>query len=70
MHAKWSPVTTVAIHNEPEIFINEDMMQALSLQEKQDWVNKSLPIVEKHGREDNGQVKKVFKLEPETEKVS
>jgi DNA-directed RNA polymerase II subunit RPB3 len=73
MHAKWSPAATVTFHNEPEIHINEEMVQTLTLQEKQDWVNKSLTVTEKQATTtpgDNGSFdKKVFQLDPNTQKV-
>ncbi|KAD4179311.1 hypothetical protein E3N88_27902 [Mikania micrantha] len=34
-HAKWSPAATVTFMYEPEIHINEEMMETLSLEEKQ-----------------------------------
>lgn len=40
-HAKWSPAATVTFMYEPEIYINEEMMESLSLQEKQDFVDSS-----------------------------
>lgn len=69
MHAKWSPAATVALHPEPEIYINEEMTQTLTFQEKQDWVNKSLSIIEKKGIPGENGHKKVFQLDPDTQKV-
>lgn len=63
MHAKWSPVATVAFHHEPEIFINENKMQALTLPQKQAWVNSSLTI------SGTDTPTKVFKLDPQTQEV-
>ncbi|XP_058215666.1 DNA-directed RNA polymerases II, IV and V subunit 3-like [Rhododendron vialii] len=40
-HAKWSPAATVTFMYEPEIHINEDMMDTLTLEEKQGWVDSS-----------------------------
>ncbi|KAI6678003.1 hypothetical protein NL676_038799 [Syzygium grande] len=54
-HAKWSPAATVTFMYEPEIHINEDLMENLSLEEKQSWVDSS-PT-------------KVFDIEPNTEQV-
>ncbi|KAJ4829796.1 DNA-directed RNA polymerases II, IV and V subunit 3 [Turnera subulata] len=54
-HAKWSPAATVTFMYEPEIHINEDMMETLSLEEKQSLVDSS-PT-------------KVFDIDPNTQKV-
>ncbi|XP_056163825.1 DNA-directed RNA polymerases II, IV and V subunit 3-like [Syzygium oleosum] len=54
-HAKWSPAATVTFMYEPEIHINEDLMENLSLEEKQSWVDSS-PT-------------KVFDIDPNTEQV-
>ncbi|XP_044479735.1 DNA-directed RNA polymerases II, IV and V subunit 3-like [Mangifera indica] len=40
-HAKWSPAATVTFLYEPEIHINEDLMETLTLAEKQAWVESS-----------------------------
>ncbi|CAN6482400.1 unnamed protein product [Victoria cruziana] len=37
-HAKWSPVATVTFIYEPDIRINEDLMETLSLEEKEELV--------------------------------
>ncbi|PSS26118.1 DNA-directed RNA polymerases II, IV and V subunit 3 like [Actinidia chinensis var. chinensis] len=54
-HAKWSPAATVTFMYEPEIHINEDMMETLSLKEKSDWVESS-PT-------------KVFGIDPDSQQV-
>ncbi|XP_048135195.1 DNA-directed RNA polymerases II, IV and V subunit 3-like [Rhodamnia argentea] len=54
-HAKWSPAATVTFMYEPEIHINEDLVETLSLEEKQSWVDSS-PT-------------KVFDIDPNTEQV-
>ncbi|KAH7834627.1 hypothetical protein Vadar_018073 [Vaccinium darrowii] len=38
-HAKWSPAATVTFMYEPEIHIDEDLMQTLTLQEKTDLID-------------------------------
>lgn len=40
-HAKWSPAATVTFMYEPEIHINEDLMESLTLEEKRSWVESS-----------------------------
>ncbi|KAL6013426.1 DNA-directed RNA polymerases II, IV and V subunit 3 [Asimina triloba] len=40
-HAKWSPASTVTFMYEPEIHINEDLMEKLSLEEKKNWIESS-----------------------------
>lgn len=55
-HAKWSPAATVTFMYEPEIHINEEMMETLSLEEKNSVVESS-PT-------------KVFALNPQTHQVS
>ncbi|XP_059652931.1 DNA-directed RNA polymerases II, IV and V subunit 3-like [Cornus florida] len=54
-HAKWSPAATVTFMYEPEIHINEDLMQSLSLEEKTNFVESS-PT-------------KVFDIDPNTQQV-
>jgi DNA-directed RNA polymerase II subunit RPB3 len=54
-HAKWSPAATVTFQYEPEIHINEALMETLSLEEKQEWVDSS-PT-------------KVFELDPASQQV-
>ncbi|MCD9641217.1 45 kDa subunit of RNA polymerase II [Datura stramonium] len=54
-HAKWSPAATVTFMYEPEIYINEDMMETLSLEEKKELVESS-PT-------------KVFDIDPENKQV-
>lgn len=40
-HAKWSPAATVTFMYEPDIFINEEMMESLTLEEKEEFVESS-----------------------------
>uniref|UniRef100_A0A0C9RRI1 TSA: Wollemia nobilis Ref_Wollemi_Transcript_19120_1327 transcribed RNA sequence n=1 Tax=Wollemia nobilis TaxID=56998 RepID=A0A0C9RRI1_9CONI len=40
-HAKWSPAATVTFMYEPDIHINENLMETLTLEEKQEWVDSS-----------------------------
>ncbi|GAB4835077.1 DNA-directed RNA polymerases II, IV and V subunit 3 [Ancistrocladus abbreviatus] len=54
-HAKWSPAATVTFMYEPEIHINEDLMETLTLEEKKTWVDSS-PT-------------KVFDIDPNTQQV-
>lgn len=54
-HAKWSPATAVSFMEEPEIFINEELMETLTLEEKKMLVN-SCPTP-------------VFTVDPKTEMV-
>lgn len=54
-HAKWSPVATAVFQYEPEIVINQNLMEMLTLQEKQEWVD-SCPT-------------KVFDVDPATGQV-
>ncbi|KAK9286369.1 hypothetical protein L1049_014763 [Liquidambar formosana] len=54
-HAKWSPAATVTFMYEPEIHINEDLMETLSLEDKRSWVESS-PT-------------KVFDIDPNTQQV-
>ena len=54
-HAKWSPAATVTFMNEPDININEDLMETLTLGEKMQWIE-SCPTP-------------VFGIDPDTKKV-
>ncbi|KAJ8763407.1 hypothetical protein K2173_002290 [Erythroxylum novogranatense] len=54
-HAKWSPAATVTFMYEPDIHINEDMMESLTIEEKKQWVESS-PT-------------KVFDIDPVTQQV-
>ncbi|XP_077245307.1 DNA-directed RNA polymerases II, IV and V subunit 3-like [Tasmannia lanceolata] len=54
-HAKWSPAATVTFMYEPDIHINEDLMETLTLEEKRDWIESS-PT-------------KVFDIDPNTQQV-
>lgn len=54
-HAKWSPAATVTFMYQPEIHINEQLMETLTLDEKEDWVESS-PT-------------KVFDIDPKTHQV-
>lgn len=54
-HAKWSPAATVTFMYEPEIYINEDMMESLTLEEKKELVDSS-PT-------------RVFGIDPESKQV-
>lgn len=54
-HAKWSPAATVTFMYEPEIHINEDLMETLTLEEKKKWIESS-PT-------------KVFGIDPTTQQV-
>ncbi|XP_024960496.1 DNA-directed RNA polymerases II, IV and V subunit 3-like [Cynara cardunculus var. scolymus] len=54
-HAKWSPAATVTFMYEPEIHVNEEMMETLSLEEKTSVVESS-PT-------------KVFGINPHTQQV-
>ena len=55
-HAKWSPAATVTFMYEPEIHINEELMETLTSVEKTSWIESS-PT-------------KVFGLDPNTKQVS
>ncbi|XP_044435662.1 DNA-directed RNA polymerases II, IV and V subunit 3 [Triticum aestivum] len=55
-HAKWSPAATVTFMYEPDIHINEELMETLTLEEKQSWVESS-PT-------------KVFDIDPVTQQVT
>jgi DNA-directed RNA polymerase II subunit RPB3 len=55
-HAKWSPAATVTFMYEPQIHINEELMETLTLEEKQSLVESS-PT-------------KVFGIDPETQQVT
>ncbi|PIA27130.1 hypothetical protein AQUCO_08300072v1 [Aquilegia coerulea] len=54
-HAKWSPAATVTFMYEPEIRINEEMMESLSIDDKRSWIESS-PT-------------KVFDIDPNTQQV-
>ncbi|XP_020593275.1 DNA-directed RNA polymerases II, IV and V subunit 3-like [Phalaenopsis equestris] len=54
-HAKWSPAATVTFMYEPEIHINEELMETLTLDEKRSWIESS-PT-------------KVFDIDPNTYQV-
>lgn len=54
-HAKWSPAATVTFMYEPDIHINENLMETLTLDEKREWVE-SCPT-------------KVFDINPDTQQV-
>ncbi|XP_061355546.1 DNA-directed RNA polymerases II, IV and V subunit 3-like [Gastrolobium bilobum] len=55
-HAKWSPAATVTFMYEPEIHINEDLMESLTLEEKKEWIDSS-PT-------------QVFQIDPVTQQVT
>ena len=55
-HAKWSPASTITFQFEPEIHINEALMETLTLEQKKEWVE-SCPT-------------KVFDIDPNTHQVS
>ncbi|KAI3844298.1 hypothetical protein MKX03_032190 [Papaver bracteatum] len=54
-HAKWSPAATITCMYEPDIHINEDMLETLTLEEKQEWIESSHT--------------KVFDIVPNTQQV-
>ncbi|XP_052209549.1 DNA-directed RNA polymerases II, IV and V subunit 3-like [Diospyros lotus] len=54
-HAKWSPAATVTFMYEPDIHVNEDLMESLTFEEKRSWVESS-PT-------------KVFDIDPNTQQV-
>ncbi|XP_051144757.1 DNA-directed RNA polymerases II, IV and V subunit 3-like [Andrographis paniculata] len=54
-HAKWSPAATVTFMYEPDIYINEELMETLTLEEKKEFVESS-PT-------------KVFDINPNTHQV-
>ncbi|KAL0412578.1 UNVERIFIED_CONTAM: DNA-directed RNA polymerases II, IV and V subunit [Sesamum radiatum] len=43
-HAKWSPAATVTFMYEPEIYINEELMEGLTLEEKKEFVDSSTKV--------------------------
>ena len=52
-HAKWSPAATVAFQYEPEITIDHEKMERLSLEEKREWVDSSptkVFTIDEHGQ--------------------
>ena len=55
-HAKWSPAATVTFQYEPEIIINQELMDTLTMEEKEEWIA-SCP-------------RKVFGVDPITGNVS
>lgn len=54
-HAKWSPAATVTFMYEPDIYLNEELMETLTLEEKKEFVESS-PT-------------KVFDINPNTQQV-
>lgn len=54
-HAKWSPAATVTFLYEPQIHINEELMETLTLEDKRAWVESS-PT-------------RVFGIDPNTQQV-
>ncbi|XP_068662977.1 DNA-directed RNA polymerases II, IV and V subunit 3-like [Aristolochia californica] len=54
-HAKWSPAATVTFMYEPQIHINEDLMETLTYEQKMEWIESS-PT-------------KVFGIDPNTHQV-
>ena len=54
-HEKWSPAATVTFIYEPDIYINENIMETLTLDEKREWIE-SCPT-------------KVFYINPDTQQV-
>ncbi|KAJ7556165.1 hypothetical protein O6H91_05G072000 [Diphasiastrum complanatum] len=40
-HAKWSPAATVTFQYEPEIHLNETLLETLTLDQKREWVESS-----------------------------
>lgn len=54
-HAKWSPAATVTFMYEPDIRINDELMETLTFEEKKSWVDSS-PT-------------KVFDIDPNTHQV-
>eukprot|EP01023_Acetabularia_acetabulum_P006503 TRINITY_DN12704_c0_g1_i1.p1 TRINITY_DN12704_c0_g1~~TRINITY_DN12704_c0_g1_i1.p1 ORF type:complete len:332 (+),score=39.24 TRINITY_DN12704_c0_g1_i1:546-1541(+) len=62
-HAKWMPCATAAFYYVPDIKINQQLMDTLTLQQKEDFIdscpyNKNLPVTQK-----------VFRLDPFTKRV-
>lgn len=55
-HAKWSPAATVTFMYEPQIHINEELMETLTFEEKESLVDSS-PT-------------KVFSIDPDTQQVT
>lgn len=52
-HAKWSPAATVAFQYEPEITIDHEKMERLTLEEKKEWVESSptkVFTIDEHGQ--------------------
>lgn len=54
-HAKWSPAATVCFMYEPDIHINNELMETLTLEQKTKWIESS-PT-------------NVFEIDPETKQA-